>query len=137
MHETGTYDELVSQPQSEMCALVKMYASETADSRTSVGPVHEATADDAAGDAKEAAAVQRSDDHATNDLTGQEASNEGRVKLAVYFAYTKAATVLAMVAVAFLFLTNPLTQAATTFWLALWADDAYQETQWFYLGWYV
>ena len=130
--EAGTYDELMAADGSEMQALVKMHADETADAHTSVSPRAEAAAKsgDGSGDAGKAEAVEK------KDLTGEEESSEGRIKLSIYWAYVKAAGILGISAVASLFLANPLTQAGTAFWLAVWSDDAYQATQGFYLGVY-
>lgn len=138
--ETGSYDELIARPDSVLAGLVKTHVDETS-SRVKDSPsmiVGSATEEfeSAAEQEVQMTAHSKSDEHAANDLTGEEKSNHGRVKPAVYLEYSRAASFCAMGAVAFLFLTNPLTQAATTFWLALWADDAYDQTQWFYLSVY-
>ena len=61
--EAGTYDELMAADGSEMQALVKMHADETADAHTSVSPRAEAAAKsgDGSGDAGKAEAVEKKD----------------------------------------------------------------------------
>ena len=143
--EKGSYAELMAEAKSEMRGLVEMYADETADSHASVDRATKPVEQQQADTSKKADEESEKDSDVSTpevsaearDLTGEEESKEGRVKASVYIAYIRAASMLGISAVASLFLANPLTQAGTTFWLALWAEDAYNSSQDWYLGVYV
>ena len=70
------------------------------------------------------------------ELVEEEKRDDGRVKLSVYWAYIKAASVPLFLLVIFFFALFPATGMLTSYWLVYWAEDRLGWTQYEYVSIY-